>query len=144
MKNKDMRLATVKATGDRYVVIHFNIRAGKVTCMGECISFRTTRQHTLEAQLANGASTKHEARKTFAIADVTLAASSMTGRLAKELLEQTKRNRLVDADLVASVRIALADYGADLTVAELTEFFNDSGEAPVTEAQVAAALRHCK
>ncbi len=73
------RIATVKATGDRYIVQQLDMRTGKVHCWGELTAYR-------------GLSTKHGPSITFDRADVDVAESMWTQVLVNVLFAQAQRN----------------------------------------------------
>lgn len=90
------RIATVKATGDRYVVQRMAIGKSDadtfVHVWGEVMSYKTGAGRTREEQLATGASTKHGPGKKFLRAAVEIAEVELTGAVAEELLKQAARN----------------------------------------------------
>lgn len=86
------RIATVKATGDRYLVVRMDLRTNKVYTWGEVYSFKTGRGHTRAEQFATGASTTHGPGKVFLRDAVELSEVDVTGAVAEELLAQTRRN----------------------------------------------------
>lgn len=90
------RIATVKATGDRYIVQRLSIGATdaqtRVYVWGEVLSFKTGRGHTRVEQLATSASTKHGPSKAFTRDAVDIAEVDVTGNVAEELLKQATRN----------------------------------------------------
>ena len=71
----NIRVATVKATGKKYIVSFVDFRANKVTCWGEIVS-RT------------GASTKHDGTKSFMLDAVEIAEVPKTDALLRELTQQ--------------------------------------------------------
>lgn len=71
----NIRIATVKATGKKYIVSFVDFRANKVTCWGELAS-RT------------GLSTKHNGTKSFMLEYVDLAEVPKTDALLQALTQQ--------------------------------------------------------
>lgn len=90
------RIATVKATGDRYIVQRLSIGATdaqtRVHVWGEVVSMRTGKGYTDAERLATGASTKHATSKAFVRDAVDIAEVDVTGHVAQELLAQGARN----------------------------------------------------
>lgn len=89
------RIATVKATGDRYIVQRIGdigTPRAKVFVWGEVVSMRTGRGDTDAQRLATGASTKHAQGKAFAMDAVDIAEVDVTGHVAEQLLVQGARN----------------------------------------------------
>lgn len=90
------RIATVKATGDRYVVQRLAIGKTEadtyVHLWGEVMSYKTGRGYTREEQLATAASTTHGPGKKFLRAAVEIVEVELTGAVAEELLRQSTRN----------------------------------------------------
>lgn len=88
-----IRIATVTATGDRYLVQAIDFRADVVRCWGEVTSYKSARAHTREEALDKPASTKHAASKAWKREAVTVSEPVVvTARMAQELLEQSARN----------------------------------------------------
>lgn len=87
------RIATVKATGDRYIVQRLDIGEKIVVrCWGEVTSYKTGLGRTHAERKATGASTKHAASKAFVRDAVDIAEVEVTGFVAEELLAQAARN----------------------------------------------------
>lgn len=90
------RIATVKATGDRYLVQRMSIdtdpRLSRVYCWGEVMGMKTSAARTEAEALAKGASTTHAASKTFLRDAVDVVEIEVTGAVARELMQQTRRN----------------------------------------------------
>jgi hypothetical protein len=71
------RVATVKATGKKYLVSYVDFRANKVVCWGELATFR-------------GLGTRHEGTKAFLLEFVEISAEMpKTEALVTELMNQT-------------------------------------------------------
>lgn len=91
-----MRIATVKATGDRYLVQRLEIPTsgeGRCHVWGEVTGFHTARAATRDLAMARTASTKHQASKTFPRGAVDVSEEvEITGNLAQGLLDQAARN----------------------------------------------------
>ena len=87
-QGKMIRIATVKATGDKYIVTNcscvynpdktLNVDLSKVHCWGELSAFRNL-------------SSKHDGTKTFLERAVTITDVEKTVPLMKELFEQGLR-----------------------------------------------------
>lgn len=90
------RIATVKATGDRYIVQRMSIGSDdastRVHVWGEVTSYKTGRGYTREERLATGASTRHADSKTFVRSAVDIAEVDVTGHVAEELMQQAAKN----------------------------------------------------
>lgn len=90
------RIATVKATGDRYIVQRMSIgktpAESRVYVWGEVTGMKTGRAYTDAERLATGASTTHAASKAFTRDAVDIAEVDVTGHVAQELLAQGARN----------------------------------------------------
>lgn len=72
----NIRVATVKATGKKYIVSFVDFKANKVTCWGELAS-RT------------GFRTKHDGTKSFLLDLVEIAEVPASEALMRELTQQT-------------------------------------------------------
>lgn len=90
------RIATVKATGDKYIVQRMSIgkteAESRVYVWGEVLSYKTGRGYTDAERLATGASTKHASSKAFTRDAVTIEEVDVTGHVAQALLVQGARN----------------------------------------------------
>lgn len=75
--SNSVRLATVKATGERYIVTSVDFGSGKVYCRGELVR-------------ARGLSTTHAAARCFTVAAVELATVEKTDALVGALFAQAK------------------------------------------------------
>lgn len=73
--SKTVRIATVKATGQRFLVQQLSLDTGRAHCWGHVTSFK-------------GRSTKHTASKHFVLDTVEVTEAPMTEGLAAELFEQ--------------------------------------------------------
>ncbi len=70
------RVATVKATGKKYLVQFIDFRANKVVCWGELVTFR-------------GLGTRHDGTKAFLLEFVEISPEMpKTDALVSELMEQ--------------------------------------------------------
>lgn len=90
-----MRIATVKATGERYLVQRIGdigTPKARVFTWGEVVSFQTGRGNTDAERFATKASTKHGPSKEFAMDAVTLEEIEVTGHVARSLISQMTRN----------------------------------------------------
>jgi len=90
------RIATVKATGARYIVQRMSIgrtdAETRVHVWGEVTSYKTGLGHTREERLATGASTRHDGSKTFTKDAVTIEEVDVTGHVAEQLMQQAAKN----------------------------------------------------
>jgi hypothetical protein len=86
--NKTWRIATVKATGARYLVQSLDFRANQAFCWGEVV-------------WAQGSRTKHEESKRFALCDVEIAPVDKTPELCAELFEQAVAGRQAAGHVLA-------------------------------------------
>jgi hypothetical protein len=90
------RIATVKATGDRYIVQRMSIGSDesstRVFVWGEVTSYKTGRGYSDEERLATGASTKHADSKVFVRSAVDIEEVEVTGHFAQKLMAQAMRN----------------------------------------------------
>ncbi len=78
------RVATVKATGKRYLVSFIDFKTNKVTCHGEVTRFR-------------GMQTWHEGTKSFMLDSVDIAPEApKTATLLQELWAQTIESKRAD------------------------------------------------
>ena len=74
--NRLIRVATVKASGKKYIVQFIDFRANKVVCWGEVATFR-------------GLGTRHEGTKAFLLEFVEIAPEApKTDALVTELMNQ--------------------------------------------------------
>lgn len=94
---KTMRIATVKATGDRYLVQQITIprdgAEGRVHCWGEVIATKSSLARTREEALDQSCSTRHAGTKQFLRSAVDVSDEVVvTTRLGHELLAQARRN----------------------------------------------------
>lgn len=75
------RVATVKATGKKYLVSYIDFRANKVVCWGEVTSRR-------------GFATKHEGTKAFPLDCVDIAPEApRTEELMRQLVDQMLKSK---------------------------------------------------
>lgn len=74
---RSVRVATVRATGDRFIVIRLDVSAGKVHCFGQVNAYR-------------GLDTKHDPNVTFARAEVDVVEVVKDARLVNDLFTQAK------------------------------------------------------
>lgn len=74
-----IRIATVRATGKRYVVSQLDFRANKAHCWGEV---------TEVCQNGRALQTRHDAQKTFVLDAVTIAEVDRTPELLRSLFDQ--------------------------------------------------------
>lgn len=79
-----IRIATVKATGERYVVQQIDFRSNKVHCWGELISFSGERGGSAFRKT-------HAGSKAFLADAVTVTEVEQSEALVKELFAQAKR-----------------------------------------------------
>jgi hypothetical protein len=90
------RVATVRATGDRYIVqrmtIGGNAAGSFVHCWGEVVGLKTGRGNTDAERLATGSRTTHQGSKTFVRDAVDIVEIDVTGHVARELFAQGIRN----------------------------------------------------
>lgn len=89
-----MRIATVKATGERYLVQSMSIpksgEEARVHCWGDVVAVKAARARTFEEALDKPTSTRHEASRTFLRSAVDISDEIVvTYLLALELLAQT-------------------------------------------------------
>jgi hypothetical protein len=85
-----VRIATVKATGERFVVNSLDFKANTARCWGQVVA-------------CAGARTTHEAGgPVFALSDVSVESVARTNALAIKLFEQTMRSR--ERRLMARIR----------------------------------------
>jgi hypothetical protein len=75
--SKQIRIATVKSTGRRYIVQQLCFRTNRVHCAGEVV-----RVHNLQ--------TTHSASHAFAMGDVVVSETTKTQDLVLELFEQAR------------------------------------------------------
>lgn len=91
-----MRIATVKATGDRYLVQRLDLPVGgvaKVHCWGEVVGFKTAARRSRDEALTAPAKTTHAPSKTFLRDAVEIGEDvTVTGTVAAELMRQMQRN----------------------------------------------------
>lgn len=73
---KQIRLATVKATGKRFIVQQINFKTDRVHCWGSV------------SWVGDRASTRHQASKVFDLDDVSLASVTQTSSLVVELFKE--------------------------------------------------------
>lgn len=88
---KSVRVATVKATGSRYVVQQVDFRAEKVHCWGEVMFASSTK------------GTKHEGAKFFLLNEVDINEVPFDQKLKDELFEQSAK---AHPDARISVRVS--------------------------------------
>lgn len=94
MHHTMVRLATVKATGRRYVVQQLDIPRDTtqptiVRCWGDVVGYKGTTARPGQDPAELGASTTHAKSIAFTRDAVDIAEVKMTGRLAHELFRQT-------------------------------------------------------
>lgn len=91
-----MRIATVKSTGDIYLVQQMHVNSdpklNRVHCWGEVVSYKTSRATTRAKSMELGASTKHSASKIFFRDAVEISEIVITGHVAQKLLDQAEKN----------------------------------------------------
>lgn len=101
MATKTTRIATVKATGLRYVVQSLDFRANVAFCWGEVV-------------WAQGGRWKHEESKRFPLAEVEIATVTRTAELGAELFEQAVQGRRNAGHVLGRSgrkNITITDYG---------------------------------
>lgn len=76
-----MRIATVRATGSRYVVQQVDFKTNTVYCWGEVTAVK------------RGTAATHDASKKFPLAEVTLSEVKRTNAFLIELFEQAVEER---------------------------------------------------
>lgn len=105
-----MRIATVKATGDRYLIQKLDIPRtgeGRVHCWGEVVGFKTSARSSRTECLSAPASTRHAASRTFVRSAVDVSEDVVvTGSLAAELIQQMQRNSAQPTTVSSSFRRA--------------------------------------
>lgn len=83
------RIATVTATGDKFLVQQLNIGNDRAYCWGQCVAFHSAPVRRGEDPQKALASTTHEAGgKTFLLSAVTIVEVEVTVALATELMRQ--------------------------------------------------------
>jgi len=98
------RIATVKATGKKYLVNYLDFRAGKAVCWGEVLSSR-------------GVATKHGPTEVFALDEVTIGPEGpRTQALIDELFNQSvearrEQGRQVSVKVTPHGNIRATDHG---------------------------------
>jgi len=94
---KPIRLATVNATGHRYIVIALDLERDRVQCWGE-----------VESLTARGGAvtTRHDGTRSFARSDVSLSNATKTPELMLELHEQARNGLRARGYHVTGGRIA--------------------------------------
>ncbi|MGD9749435.1 MAG: hypothetical protein AB7W59_00405 [Acidimicrobiia bacterium] len=99
--NKTTRIATVKATGARYIVQSLDFKSDLAFCWGEVVWVQGTR-------------TKHEESKRFPLAEVEIATVERTPALCVELFEQAVAGRQAAGHVLARSgrkHINITDFG---------------------------------
>lgn len=88
MANNLYRVATIKATGKKYLVQFIDFRANKVVCWGELVSHRNL-------------ASKHEGTKAFLLDSVDIAPEApRTLALMKELWEQSIASKREEGHII--------------------------------------------
>lgn len=105
------RVATVKTTGEQFVVLRVDFQTGKVSCLGEVYGFNA---RGTAAALGHDESTA----RRFALDEVVLRNVTINVELARVLLAQAKKCPAIQAKMAAhkkaaaELNVALADVAA--------------------------------
>src|SRR5262245_25866978 len=111
MSSKQQRVATVKARGEKFVVLALDFSADKASCLGEVYGYKARGAHVV---LGHDDTTA----KRFKLDDVTIQNVTITVALAEQLMEQAKKNPEIQRKLadykagVAQLNAAMADVAA--------------------------------
>jgi hypothetical protein len=104
--NNTVRVATVKATGEKFIVNALDFKANVARCWGQVVA-------------CAGARTTHEAGgPVFALADVSVETLPRTNALAVALFQQTLASRRAAGHVVTTTRKGNAtDHGTPAEIA---------------------------